>query len=324
MTFTQQLQQTLGAHWTEFTVFFQRALESDIVLLDTINRYLLQHTGKQLRPLLTLLTAGMHGNVNDSSYLAASAVEMIHTSSLLHDDVIDNADERRGAPSVKAVWRSNASVLAGDYWLARIFQLVISREEHSLLPWFANCLVDLSEGELLQLEKSRTLDTTEADYFKIIGKKTASLIAVSMATGALTAGAADDTVQRMYDAGYEIGIAFQIRDDLFDYHKTNLFGKPTGNDLREQKLTLPLLYALSQADEKQRAQVLQWVKDAAKNTRRNSDIVRFVEDMDGFKYAEKALLSHTERAEDILRTFPVNVFRDKLMELARYLIMRKK
>jgi octaprenyl-diphosphate synthase len=324
MTFTKQLQQTLGNHWTEFTVFFQHALESDIVLLDTINRYLLQHTGKQLRPLLTLLTAGMHGNINDRSYLAASAVEMIHTSSLLHDDVIDNADERRGAPSVKAVWRSNASVLAGDYWLACIFQLVISRKEHDLLSWFAHCLVDLSEGELLQLEKSRTLDATEADYFKIIGKKTASLIAVSMATGALTAGAADDTVQRMYDAGYEIGIAFQIRDDLFDYHKTNLFGKPTGNDLREQKLTLPLLYALSQVDEKQRSQVLQWVKNAAKNTRHNTDIVRFVEDMDGFKYAEKALLSHTERAQAILRTFPADIFRDKLMDLAHYLTVRKK
>jgi octaprenyl-diphosphate synthase len=285
---------------------------------------LLQHAGKQLRPLLTLLTAEMQGKITESTYLAASAVEMVHTCSLLHDDVIDNADERRGAPSVKAMWRSNASVLTGDYWLSRIFHMVITHEEYRLLPWFSSCLVNLSEGELLQLEKAQHLDATEADYFTIIGKKTASLLAVSMASGAITAGAADDTVQRLYDAGFQMGLAFQIRDDIFDYHKTNFLGKPTGNDLREQKLTLPLLHALAQADEPTCAKALKWVRSIACSTRHYSKIIAFVKAHRGMEYARVALQQHVDKAKEILASFPENEGRHKLMELVDFLAVRKK
>jgi octaprenyl-diphosphate synthase len=319
MTSPEQLKQSLGDHWKGFSDFFRQALHSDIVLLDTINQYLLQHAGKQLRPLLALLTAEMQGKITESTYLAASAVEMVHTCSLLHDDVIDNADERRGAPSVKAIWRSNASVLTGDYWLSRIFHMVIMHQEYRLLPWFSNCLVSLSEGELLQLEKAQHLSTTEADYFTIIGKKTASLLAVSMASGAITADAADEAVQQSYDAGYQMGLAFQIRDDIFDYRKTNLLGKPTGNDLREQKLTLPLLHALSQADEPTRATVLGWVKSMAKSTRHYAKIIAFVKAYHGMEYAALMLQQHVENAKKILGTFPENEGRHKLMELVDFL-----
>jgi octaprenyl-diphosphate synthase len=324
MTDPEQLKLSLGSHWTGFSDFFRRALLSDIVLLNTINQYLLQHAGKQLRPLLTLLTAEMQGKITESTYLAASAVEMVHTCSLLHDDVIDNADQRRGAPSVKALWRSNASVLTGDYWLSRIFHMVITHGEYRLLPWFSNCLVNLSEGELLQLEKAQHLDTTEADYFTIIGKKTASLLAVSMASGAITAGAPAGAVQQAYDAGYQMGLAFQIRDDIFDYHKTNLLGKPTGNDLREQKLTLPLLHALTQSDEATRAKVLGWVKSIAKSTRHYSKIIAFVKEHHGIEYAHTVLQQHVEKAKHILASFPENEGRRKLMGLVDFLAVRKK
>jgi octaprenyl-diphosphate synthase len=324
MTDPEQLKQSLGSHWTGFSDFFRQALLSDIVLLNTINRYLLQHAGKQLRPLLTLLAAEMQGKITESTYLAASAVEMVHTCSLLHDDVIDNADERRGAPSVKALWRSNASVLTGDYWLSRIFHMVITHREFRLLPWFSNCLVSLSEGELLQLEKVRQLNTTEADYLTIIGKKTASLLAVSMASGAITADAPPDVVQQLYDVGYQMGLAFQIRDDIFDYHKTNLLGKPTGNDLREQKLTLPLLHALSQTDEATRAKVLGWVKSVAGSSRHYAKIITFVKTHHGMEYATTVLQQRVEKAKEILYSFPENEGRNKLIGLVDFLAVRKK
>ncbi|MDR0737871.1 MAG: polyprenyl synthetase family protein [Prevotellaceae bacterium] len=320
----EQLKQSLGNHWKGFSDFFQQALLSDIVLLNTINRYLLQHAGKQLRPLLTLLTAEMLGKITESTYLAASAVEMVHTCSLLHDDVIDNADERRGAPSVKAMWRSNASVLTGDYWLSRIFHMVITHQEYRLLPWFSGCLVNLSEGELLQLEKALHLSATEAGYFTIIGKKTASLLAVSMASGAITADAPAETVQQLYDAGYQMGLAFQIRDDILDYHKTNMLGKPTGNDLREQKLTLPLLHALAQADEPTRAKVLKWVKSVAKSKRHYTKIISFVKAHHGMEYAHTVLQQHVDKAKEILASFPENEGRNKLMGLVDFLAVRKK
>ncbi|MDR3180606.1 MAG: polyprenyl synthetase family protein [Prevotellaceae bacterium] len=323
MTNLEQLKQSLGSHWQGFSDFFREALLSDIVLLNTINHYLLQHAGKQLRPLLTLLTAEMQGKITESTYLAASAVEMVHTCSLLHDDVIDNADQRRGAPSVKAMWRSNASVLTGDYWLSRIFYMVIAHEEFRLLPWFSSCLVSLSEGELLQLEKAQHLNATEADYLTIIGKKTASLLAVSMASGAITADAPPETVQQMYDAGYQMGLAFQIRDDILDYHKTNFLGKPTGNDLREQKLTLPLLHALSQADEPARAKVLKWVKSVARSTRHYSKIIAFVKAQHGMEYAHTVLQQHVDNAKKILASFPESEARHKLMGLVDFLAVRK-
>ncbi len=315
---------TLGADWTGFDAFFRRALHSEIELLHTINQHLLQHSGKQLRPLLALMAGRLCGAINESTYLSATAVEMVHTASLLHDDVVDNADQRRGAPSVKAVWKSNAAVLTGDYWLARAFQLVVQHEEHRLLPWFTNCLIDLSEGELLQLSKARTLNTTEKDYYTIIGKKTASLLAVSMATGAITAGATEERAQQMYAIGYQLGLAFQIRDDIFDYNKTNLLGKPTGNDLREQKITLPLLYALEQADAKTREEVLGWVKKAAKDSAYVSRVNRFVKAQQGIERAQATLQTHTQKAVAIIREFPEGAIREQLIQLATFLAERKK
>ncbi len=316
--------ESLGKHWGDFDLFFRDAVRSEIELLNTINEHLLQHSGKQLRPLLTLLSAELCGNITQSTHLAATAVEMVHTASLLHDDVIDNADQRRGAPSVKALWRSNAAVLTGDYWLSRAFQLVVKAKEHRLLPWFTQCLIDLSEGELLQLSKAQKLDTTAEDYYAIIGKKTASLLAVSMASGALTAGADEAIAQKMYAAGFEIGLAFQIRDDIFDYSKTNIVGKPTGIDLREQKITLPLLCALAKADDKTRSDVLGWVKKAAKKSRYTAKTIAFVKAHNGLESAQEILLQHTQKAGDILRQFPEGEVQKHLVDLIEQLAQRKK
>jgi octaprenyl-diphosphate synthase len=318
-----KFKKSLGHHWIEFDSFFRYAIHSEIMLLNTINQYLLEHLGKQLRPLLALMAADMCGTINQSTYLAASAVEMIHTASLLHDDVVDNADQRRGAPSVKAIWKSNASVLTGDYWLARIFQLLIRYKEERLLPGYSTCLIDLSEGELLQLEKTQSLNITEEDYFKIIGKKTASLMAASMSSGSITAGADEVTVQKMHDIGYALGMAFQIRDDIFDYNKTNFIGKPAGNDLREQKITLPLLHALSIVDENARAEILNWVKKSAKSRRYISRIIRFTKEQKGMEYANTILHQYIHQGIDILHSFPESKSRKNLIRLANYLAVRK-
>ncbi len=316
--------QSLGGHWTEFETFFHRTLQSDIELLNTINKHLLQHAGKQLRPLLTLMAAGVCGDITGSTHMAATAVEMVHTASLLHDDVVDNADRRRGAPSVKALWKSHAAVLTGDYWLSRAFRLVVEHREHRLLPWFTECLVHLSEGELLQLSKALTLNTGEKDYYTIIGKKTASLMATGMAAGAITAGAEEAGIQKMYDAGYQIGLAFQIRDDIFDYQKTNVIGKPTGNDVREQKITIPLLCALKKVDDTTRAEVLRRVKKAATQPRYAAKVIRFAKDHNGLDDAQRLLQEHTQKALAFINSFPPNAVQQQLTNLVHQLTERKK
>ena len=315
---------SLGRSWTEFEAFFHRTLQSDIELLNTINQHLLQHAGKQLRPLLTLMAAGVCGEITGNTHVAATAVEMVHTASLLHDDVVDNADRRRGAPSVKALWKSHAAVLTGDYWLSRAFRLVVEHREHRLLPWFTGCLVHLSEGELLQLSKALKLDTGEEDYYTIIGKKTASLMATGMAAGAITAGADEDSVQKMYDAGYQSGLAFQIRDDIFDYQKTNLTGKPAGNDVREQKITLPLLCALKKTDNAGQARVLGWVKKAAKRHRYAVKVIRFVRDNGGLDDGQRLLQEHTQQALTLINGFPHSNLQQQLAQLVQQLTERKK
>ncbi len=316
--------QSLGEHWTEFNSFFHNTLRSDIVLLDTINQYLLQHAGKQLRPLLTLMAAKLCGTITPGTYVAASAVEMIHTASLLHDDVVDNADLRRGVPTVKALWKSQAAVLTGDYWLSRAFQLVIQQGEQRLVPTFSTCLVALSEGELYQMSKAQSLDTNREDYYNIIGRKTASLMSAGMVTGAMTANGSDTDLTNLYNIGYELGLAFQIRDDIFDYTKNNFFGKPTGIDIREQKITLPLICALNNVSEQQRCEIISAVKKAAKSSRSAAKIVAFVKAQGGIETAQAILQDHINAAVSLLSTYPDNDTRQLLIDIAQYLGKREK
>ncbi|MCL2098503.1 MAG: polyprenyl synthetase family protein [Bacteroidales bacterium] len=313
----------LGNNWTEFECFYRSALRSDISLLNTINDYLLQHSGKQLRPLLTLMAAELCGKITNSTYMAATATEMVHTASLLHDDVVDNANLRRGAPTVKALWKSQAAVLTGDYWLSRAFQLVVQHGEHRLLPTFTACLVNLSEGELYQLSKAQALDTTQEDYYAIIGKKTASLMASCMEAGAITGGGNDTDVSSMNKAGYALGLAFQIRDDIFDFRKTNLFGKPTGIDLREQKITLPLICALKNVDGNKRKEVINEVKKAAKNIGSANRVRSFVKRQGGIEAAQSLLQEHINEAITIFLSYPETQTRQYLINIAQFLAGRE-
>ncbi|MDR0295218.1 MAG: polyprenyl synthetase family protein [Prevotellaceae bacterium] len=312
----------LGNNWTAFENFYRSALRSDIAFLNTINDYLLQHSGKQLRPLLTLIAAKLCGEITASAYVAAAAVEMVHTASLLHDDVVDNADWRHGMPTVKTLWKSQAAVLTGDYWLSRAFQLVVEHQEHRLLPTFTSCLLNLSEGELFQMSKAQILDTTQDDYYTIIGKKTASLMSAGMKAGAITGGGSKLDILNMNIAGYALGLAFQIRDDIFDYTKNNFFDKPTGIDLREQKITLPLICALKNVENNKREEIIREVKKAAKNSRSAAKVTTFVRQQGGIETAQSIQQEHINEAIAIFLSYPESEICRLLINIARYLAKR--
>ena len=313
----------LENNWTEFENFYRSALRSDVTLLNTINDYLLQHSGKQLRPLLTLMAAKLCGKITTSTYVAATATEMIHTASLLHDDVVDNADKRHNVLTVKALWKSQAAVLTGDYWLSRAFQLVVEYREHRLLPTFSSCLVDLSEGELFQMSKAQALDTNQDDYYVIIGKKTASLMSACMVVGAITGSGSEIDIANMSSAGYALGLAFQIRDDIFDYTKNNFFGKPTGTDLREQKITLPLIYALKNANNNKREEIIKEVKKTVKSSRAAAKVIAFVKQQGGIEAAQAILQKHIDEAILLFLSYPDNETRQRLIHIAQYLANRE-
>ncbi len=319
-----EIKKLLGNDWTQFDVFYKETLRSEVELLNTINNYLLERKGKQLRPLLTLLSARISDGCNHQSILAATAVEMIHTATLLHDDVVDNADQRRGAASVKSKWKSTIAVLTGDYWLSQAFLLLVDNRQNDLLPWLCDCVKIMSEGELFQQEKTQKLNSSEADYFAIIGKKTAVLLATSLAVGATSAGADKQLAQTMYDIGYTMGLAFQIRDDIFDYEKNSQSGKPAGNDVREKKITLPLLYALQQADEKERRYMLKQVERAEKKSRSVQRVVDFVYRQRGLEYAESVMQQHSTKAIEMLHSLPESEGRDAMISLAHFMTTRKK
>ncbi|MDR0667400.1 MAG: polyprenyl synthetase family protein [Prevotellaceae bacterium] len=313
----------LGDDWTQFETLFRNALQSKIDLLNTVNNYLLDHRGKQLRPVLTLLTANSLSGGGPSARVAALVVEMVHTASLLHDDVVDNADRRRSAASVKRIWRSKIAVLTGDYWFADAFHILSKYNESRLLPYFNKCMVAMGEGEIWQLEKAQKLDMTEDDYFQIIGRKTAECMALSMICGAVVAGANDADLQRIFDMGYTMGIAFQIRDDIFDYEPRNLSGKPVGNDVREQKITLPLLYALRQTGEKERATILRHVRRAAKKPRSLRKVIDFVHRQNGQEYAEQIMTDYSNQAVAMLQELPDTPYRTALISLAKFMSARR-
>ena len=237
----------IGAELELFEKHFKDAVKSRVSLLDRIMQYIVKRKGKQMRPMFVLLSAKLHGEINDSSYRAASLVELLHTATLVHDDVVDEAFERRGFFSINALWKNKIAVLVGDYLLSKGLLLSLENKDFTILTILSNAVKNMSEGELLQIEKARRLDITEEIYFDVIRQKTASLIASCCGVGAASSGSNEATVQRMRDVGSLIGIAFQIKDDLFDYETANKTGKPSGIDIKESKMTLPLIHALSKA-----------------------------------------------------------------------------
>ncbi|MEM7788773.1 MAG: polyprenyl synthetase family protein [Bacteroidota bacterium] len=307
-----------------FRRHFRDAMRSRVRLLDTVVQYLLKRKGKQIRPTLVLLTAEMAGGITERSYRAAALVELLHTATLVHDDVVDEADTRRGVASINALWKNKVGVLLGDYLLSRGLLLALDDSDYDLLHVVSDAVRRMSEGELLQIETARKLDLTEEKYFQIISDKTASLLASCMACGAASAGADDETVARAKAIGETLGLAFQIRDDLFDYDADAAVGKPVGLDLQERKMTLPLIAALDRASDAEKKRIRKIVRKRKKSRAEITEVVRFVEAAGGTAAARQRMEALASEAADALRTFPPSEARDAIIGLCAYVVARKR
>ncbi len=306
----------------QFEQYFRDAVKSRASLLDHIMRYIVRRKGKQLRPMFVLLSAKLGGPINASTYRAASLVELLHTATLVHDDVVDDSLERRGFFSINALWKNKIAVLVGDYLLSKGLLLSLDNGDFKVLQIMSEAVKLMSEGELLQMEKARNLNLQENIYYEIIKGKTASLLASACAAGAHTTFIEENSVDKMRLFGEKVGMAFQIKDDLFDYGNTAI-GKPTGNDIKEKKLTLPLIYTLNNCDPSLRRKIIYIVK----NNNNQKDKVQFVIDevikVGGIAYAEQKMFAYRDEALAILHEFPPGEVRDALEELVRYTTDRK-
>ena len=303
---------------------FKDSLKSNVSLLDRIMHYIIKRKGKQMRPMFVFLTAKLFGKFEENTYRAASMIELLHTATLVHDDVIDEADFRRGYFSINALWKNKIAVLVGDFLLSRGLLLAVKHEEFELLKIMSTAVQDMSEGELLQIEKARKLDITEKVYFDIIRKKTATLIAACCASGANSVGEDKNTVETMRLFGEKAGIAFQIKDDLFDYTQSTFIGKPTGIDIREQKMTLPLIYTLNNISKKEKNNIIDIVKNHHENDKKVAELIELVKENGGLNYAENVMIEYRNEALEILNQFDDNEARRSLKLLLNYVVNRKK
>lgn len=303
---------------------FKEAMRSPVPLLDKIMHYIIKRKGKQMRPMFVFLTGKLFGEVNDSTYRAASMIELLHTATLVHDDVVDEANMRRGFFSINALWKNKISVLVGDYLLSQGLLLSLENKEYDLLQIVSKAVREMSEGELLQIEKARKLDIEEDIYFDIIRQKTATLIAACCASGASAAKQSEETIKKMHDFGELVGIAFQMKDDLFDYNNDSAIGKPTGIDIKEQKMTLPLIYTINKADKKQKKFIINTVKNHNTNAQRVAQVIEMVHQSGGIEYTIKKMKEHQQKALSILAKMENNEARKSLELLVNYVIERKK
>ena len=304
---------------------FSNSMISKVSLLNKITHYVVNRKGKQMRPMFVFLIAKMNnqGAVNERTYRGASVIELIHTATLVHDDVVDDSDRRRGFFSVNALWKNKIAVLVGDFLLSKGLLLSIDNDDFDLLKIISVAVREMSEGELLQIEKARNLDITEAIYFEIIRQKTATLIAACCAMGAKSVHASEDKVEAMRNFGELIGIAFQIKDDLFDY-SDQAIGKPTGIDIKEQKMTLPLIYAINNASSKDKSWLINSVKNHNKDKHRVKQVIAFVKTNGGLDYAVQQMKDYQQKALAILDTYPSSPYKDSLTLMVNYVIDRKK
>jgi len=308
----------LGKDWESYGVALKNALYHNNKLLTKLNDYIIETAGKQLRPILCLLSAQACGKVSQMSYECAAVCEIIHTATLLHDDVADNGDLRRGVPTVKAMFSQAASVLTGDYWLAKGMEILINKCNTSILGYFTQALHDLSVGEIIQMEKADELDTTMEDYYKIIECKTASLFIAAVRSGAVSAGAPEQMVDMIAKYAYHLGVAFQMRDDIFDYSPKMDTGKLAGADLKERKITLPLLCAMEAAPHKD-GQIRELMRGIENNSTETIEkITSFVYQMNGIKLAQSILETHITKAIDAISTFPETKAKERLVQLAEF------
>ncbi len=324
MSGIDQIKSPIIKEMKKFNRFFKSSLKSKVPLVDIITNYILRRKGKQIRPMFVFLSAKMLGEINETSYTAASLIELLHTATLIHDDVVDESYERRGFFSINALWKSKVAVLLGDYLLSKGLLLALEKQEFEILEIVAVAVREISEGELFQIQKSRKLNISEVEYFEIIRKKTATLIAACTASGAKSVGATPEVLGNMKKFGEHAGIAFQIRDDLFDYQKNGLVGKPRGNDIKEKKLTLPLIYSLEKASTRKRKHILRLIVRQGKTSGYLEEIIRFVEDSGGIDYSIQKMNEYKNIALESISSCPENESKRALIELVNYSIERKK
>lgn len=305
----------------EFEPKFRASMKTRVLLLDKIMSYIVKRKGKQMRPMFVFLSAGTCGKISESTYRGASLIELLHTATLVHDDVVDEANYRRGFFSVNALWKNKIAVLVGDFLLSRGLILSIENRDYNLLNIVTHAVKEMSEGELLQMEKSRKLDITEEVYYDIIRQKTASLIASCCAVGASSSGASDDVVEKMRLFGEKIGMAFQIKDDLFDYGEMEI-GKPVGIDIREKKMTLPLIHALSRSGWLEKRRIISIVKNDTDDTKKIKEVIAYVKQSGGIEYAVDKMVRFHQDAIVVLNTFPDSPYKRSLEQLVQFTIDR--
>lgn len=303
---------------------FKEAMISKVPLLNRITHYIVRRKGKQMRPMFVFLVAKMvsDGDFNERTYRGASIIELIHTATLVHDDVVDDSNRRRGFFSLNALWKNKIAVLVGDFLLSKGLLLSIDNDDFDILKLISIAVREMSEGELLQIEKARKLDITEAIYFDIIRQKTATLIAACCGIGAASVGSEAEEVENMRQFGELIGIAFQIKDDLFDYSDEKI-GKPTGIDIKEQKMTLPLIYALNNCDSKDKKWLINSVKNHNRNPKRVKEVIAFVKEKGGIEYTTSKMQDYQQEALNILEPYPSSEYKNSLVKMVNYVIERK-
>jgi octaprenyl-diphosphate synthase len=306
----------------QFEKHFKASMKSNVPLLDKITYYIVQKKGKQIRPILVFLSARACGEITPSTYVAASLIELLHTATLVHDDVVDDSYERRGFFSVNALWKNKIAVLVGDFLLSKGLLIALETNNYGHLQTLSNAVRQMSEGELLQIEKARRLDIEESVYFEIIRQKTASLIAAACSSGASSVSSDPVVKQKMWDFGEKTGIAFQIKDDIFDYGDTNI-GKPRGIDIKEKKMTLPLIYALGRASKKEKQDIITAIRKDSSNDAVIRKVIAFVHQYEGLQYAEKVMMRYQQEALDILETLPQNDARTALKNLVYFVTERE-
>ncbi|HAW05773.1 MAG TPA: polyprenyl synthetase [Saprospirales bacterium] len=319
----KQIQSPIQTDLKEFESHFRDSMKSNVALLDKIMYYIVQRKGKQMRPMLVFLTAQLHGDINKNTHLAASMIELLHTATLVHDDIVDDADKRRGFFSVSALWKNKIAVLVGDYLLSKGLLLALENNQFYQLKLLSRSVKMVIEGELLQQEKARRLDIKEEVYYDIINRKTASLLAASCAVGASTTTEDSKLIERMELFGEKIGMAFQIKDDLFDFGDKDI-GKPVGIDIKEKKMTLPLIYALQNANISDRKKYIRYVSKSEKNKKYVKEVVAFVKASGGLEYATQKMLEFQQEAFDILDEFPNSETKASLKMLIEYVTKRSK
>lgn len=320
-----KIRQPIIEEMDRFEEKFKAAMASNVSLLNRITYYIASRKGKQMRPMFVFLVAKLlgEGKIEERTYRGASIIELIHTASLVHDDVVDGSERRRGFFSINALWKNKIAVLVGDYFFSKGLLLSLDHDDFDLLKIVSEAVREMSQGELLQLEKARRLDIDEPVYYDIIRQKTATLIAACCAMGAASVGSSKEEIERFHSFGEYAGMAFQIKDDLFDYGDDRI-GKPTGIDIKEQKMTLPLIHVINKVDKKQRNWLIDSVKRYNTDKKRVKEVIQFVKDQGGLEYAERQMIHYKDAALELLSKYPDNEYKEALANLVTYVVDRKK